>query len=153
MRGKPQCLCVVWCPGGVSVGPYRRYCDEHFLVWCGAREPQSGFPDGAGFKGGLEGGWRVLSVVDVLVIISDKLQQSARTWRCPTSSSSTEWWTFPLCSSDVYHSATVQKTGEQFIARVRGHSSCTTETVFDAFSRVGYGGDKGFFGLFGHFSV
>ena len=43
-----------------------------------AREPHSGFPDGAGwvelFEGGLGRGWRVPSVVDVPAIFSDKLQ-------------------------------------------------------------------------------
>ena len=61
MPGKPQCLCVEWCPGGVCVvrgfGPYRRYCDEHFpCLWGGAREPQSGLPDGAGVGRGGAGG-------------------------------------------------------------------------------------------------
>ena len=75
------CSCAAWCAGGVcvvrGVGPYRRHCDEHVpcLRWRPGA-PQGGFQDGACFKGGLGRCWRVLSVVDVPVIISDKLQQS-----------------------------------------------------------------------------
>ena len=63
--GSRWCVCCAWC-----FGPYRRYCDVFFLVQGGAREPQSGFPDGAGVgRGGAGGVVQFLDkVVDVPVV-------------------------------------------------------------------------------------
>ena len=47
---------------------------------------------------------------------------------------------------------TVEVPQIQFIAGVRGHSCCATETGTMFFSSGGYGGEEGFFGLSGRFS-
>ena len=85
------CLCVAWCPGGVcvvrGVWPYRRYCDEPFSsLPGGAREPQSGFPDGAGRgagRGGRRSGaaHRIVRPCDHAATSSS----SSSSWTCPWS--------------------------------------------------------------------
>ena len=85
-------------PGFDGVGSIR-HCSQNFLRrWGGLRNFLSGAGgEGGGAAGGSPGCGRPC----------DHQRQvpaglCTRTWRCPRSSSSTEWWTFPLCSSDVY---------------------------------------------------
>ena len=87
-------------PGFDGVGSIRHR-SQNFLrrVVGGLRN----FLCGLGRRGG-GGGW-ICWFVDVPVIISDKFQQSIvyeDVEVLPRSSSSTEWWTYPLCSSNVY---------------------------------------------------
>ena len=78
MPGWPQCLRVVWCPGGVcvvrGVGPYRRCCDEHFP--CLGRRPGApmwapGWCAGVG-RGGTGGAVQFLDeVLGMPVVVFD----------------------------------------------------------------------------------
>ena len=58
----------------------------------------------------------------------------SRRWRCPRSSSSTEWWTFQLCSSDVYpqcHCAEDREIPQlQFLDKVYDTRCCTTTAAW-----------------------
>ena len=129
MPGLPQCLCVVWCPGGVfvvrGVGPYRRYCDEHFPClgrrpgapkWCGVGLVWRYFLwwAGAGGQGSTAFVEQILAVVDVPVIFSDKFQQSkSYMFLKEPPIQFIDRAGPPCCATETFtHSANVQKTGE-----------------------------------------